>query len=115
MNSDHYLSYENILGCMRHFRVNKAQNKAKRGVKIIKSTIVPQIMTWNCSTFLSVYLNSKYGRNIDHYLSYGNILVCMRHFRINKAQNTGKSGSRNTNPSIVTQIVALNCPNCLGW
>ena len=83
-------------------------------MKNTKSTIVTQIMTWDCSNFLGRYLKSKYGRNSDQYLSYENILGCMRHFRVNKAQNKAKRGAKNTKSTIVTQIMTWDCSNFLG-
>ena len=56
-----------------------------------------QIVTLNGSNFLGRYLKSKYGMNNDYYLSYENILGCMRHFRVIKAQNTAKRGPKAQN------------------
>ena len=65
-----------------------------KGGQNTKSTILTQIMTLNISNFPGKHLKSKDGRNSDHYLSYENILGCMRHFRVNKAQNEAKRGGQ---------------------
>ena len=58
MNKDHYLSYENILGCVRHFRVIKTQKKQKGGQKHIIDYYDP-LVTLNGSNFLGKYLKVK--------------------------------------------------------